>query len=217
MGWFLAIVTVLAQIFAVPPFNFTPTQLGFLNSFCFPGALVAFAYGHLLSDRILKWFVRRNNRVYEPEFRLPLLIPSVIVGVIGLALFGWYTGDVALSGHDISWVLTSFFYGLIIFSVVSAQAIAYTYLLDSHRDISVEMGVFAIMLRNFFSFGAASFLPLWLQSSGVAHVFYAIAGIQGGVIAVPGLLIYIFGKRIRAFMQRHSPMRALGVDALHRF
>ena len=143
-----------------------------------------------------------------------MIVPAVVVSVIAFALFGWYVGSVALT-REINWVAASFIYGMIIFSLVIGQSVAFSYLLDAHRDISIEAGMFTVMLRNFFSYGAGTFLPLWLERAGVANTFYTIAGVQGGLVTVLSVVFYVCGKRVRSFMSRRSPMRAARVDIMH--
>ena len=167
-----------------------------------------------LVDSTAKFAARRNSCTYEPEFRLYLNSFGLFIGVPGLALFGWYAST-AGPGHMINWVIMSFIYGMVVFTTVTQQSITFAYLLDAHRNISVETAVFSVMLRNFFSFGAGKFLPLWLEKSGPAKTFYVIAGIQAALVltTVP---LYFYGKVIREFYHRHNPLKFLHVDVGHR-
>ena len=58
--------------------------------------------------------------------------------------------------------------------------------------------MFTIMLRKFFSFGATNFLPIWLEESGPAKTFYAIAGIQTAL--VPMVPLFFYEKVMREFL-----------------
>lgn len=98
---------------------------------------------------------------------------------------------------------------MIIFTTVIQQSTSFAYLLDAHRDISIETAVFVVMVRNFWSFAAGRFLPVWLLRDGTARTFYAIAGLQAGLVLLT-VPLYAYGKIIRDFMHRHSPM-----DFLH--
>lgn len=86
---------------------------------------------------------------------------------------------------------------MIIFTTVTQQSTSFAYLLDAHRNISIETAVFVVMVRNFFSFAAGRFLPPWLDHSGKENTFYAIAGIQATLVltTVP---LYVFGEAIRS-------------------
>ena len=185
-GWFSGLSITVAQIFS----TYTPTEIGRLNTFPAVGAFLAFATLNNLADTTVKWAAWRNRGVYEPEFRLYLISFGLLLGVPGLALFGWYADT-----PNPSWKVISFLYGLIIFTTVTQQSTSFAYLLDAHREISIETAVFVVMIRNFFSFAAGNFLPLWLYH-GTASTFYAIAGIQAGLVmtTVP---LYVFGKIIR--------------------
>ncbi|KAI4160670.1 MAG: hypothetical protein LQ342_005509 [Letrouitia transgressa] len=199
-GWFSGLSITLAQIFSVPPISYTPTELGHLNTFPTVGAIAAFAVLSFLADSSARWAARKNHCIYEPEFRLYLISFGFFIGVPGLALFGWYAAR-ASPEHEISWVVLSFLYGMIIFTTVTLQSTSFAYLLDAHRDISIETAVFVVMVRNFFSFAAGKFLPPWLNHSGTAKTFYAIAGLQAALIlaTVP---LYVFGKIVRSALAK---------------
>ena len=190
----------MAQIFSVPPTSYTPTELGHLNTFPFVGALLGFAILGALADSSVKWAARKNHGVYEPEFRLYLISLGLVVGVPGLALFGWYAGT-ATADHQINWVVISFLYGLIIFATVTHGSTGFAYVVDAHRKFNIETVVFIVVFRNFFSFAAGKFLPLWLKDQGTAKTFYGVAGIQAALLltTVP---LYMFGKVIRRALRR---------------
>lgn len=204
-AWWIGTSLSLAQIFGGPPTNFGPTKLGFTNAFGIVGALLAEIMLHALSDSSCRWLARRNNNTHEPEYRLLMMLPAVAVTVIAFPLFGWYGGTVAKT-MEISWVAAAVLFGLVLFTLVNGQSVALSYLLDAHYDISVEAVMFVIMLRSFWTYGAGTFLPLWLEHSGVANTFYEIAGLQAGLILSLIFVSYVFGKRIRDFTGRHSPM-----------
>ena len=205
--WYLAdssqmsgLSITIAQIFSVPPTSYTPTQLSHLSTFPAVGAFLAFVVLSGLADSSAKWAARKNGRIYEPEFRLYLISFGLLVGVPGFALFGWYAST-ATPDHQISWVVISVLYGMIIFTTVTQQSTTFAYLLDAHRNRSIETAVFAVMVRNFFSFASGKFLPPWLNHSGTADTFYAIAGIQAA-LALTTIPLYIYGKVIRSAMRR---------------
>ena len=53
-----------------PKPTLSPTYLGYISVFPFVGTLVGFLLGQLVSDPSAKWAARRNNGVFEPEFRM---------------------------------------------------------------------------------------------------------------------------------------------------
>jgi len=96
--------------------------------------MLGLAVGALLSDSFPKWAARRNHGVFEPEFRFLLLIPVLVVGIPGLFGFGYY----ASSAH-VHWAAVGVIQGLIAFASILAASVSFTYILDSHRNRSVEV------------------------------------------------------------------------------
>ena len=181
MSKFSGLSITVAQIFSPPPISYTSTEIGHLNTFPAIGAFTAFLLLGLLADSTAKYATRHNKSMYEPEFRLYPIAFGLFVGIPGLALFGWYAST-ATTEHRVSWVVISFLYGMIIFTTVTQQSTSFAYLLDAHRNISIETAVFVVMARNFFSFAAGKFLPVWLAKEGTARTFYTIAGIQAALV-----------------------------------
>ncbi|KAH8651840.1 major facilitator superfamily domain-containing protein [Tricladium varicosporioides] len=188
-SWTIGLAIVVAQLFSPPPNLFTPTKLGFLFVFPFLFVLVGSLFGVFLSDWWPKWCARRNKGIFEPEFRLILLVPVLFIGIPAIFGFGYYA-----SRPDVNWVASSCLQGLISFSTVLAAS------------TSVEVSVAIIMLRNFFWFGSSYFLPAWLEASKTWKVFDIIASLQLGV-TLCSILIYIFGKRLRHFFHQHDPLK----------
>jgi hypothetical protein len=202
-SWTIGLAIVLAQIFGGPPNLFDPTKLGLLFVFPFLFLLAGCLVGFFLSDWWPKWCARRNNGVFEPEFRLILLVPVLLVGVPGLFGFGYYA-----SRSDVKWVAASCLQGLIAFASVLGASVSFNYVLDCHRNRSVEVSVAIIMLRNFFWFGSGYFLPDWLAATKTWKVFDIIGGLQLG-ITLCSIFIYIYGKQLREFFHRHDPLKLL--------
>ena len=49
-----------------------------------------------MSDWSVKWAARKNNGIYEPEFRLFLLIPMFILDIAGY--IGWVSDGISWEG-----------------------------------------------------------------------------------------------------------------------
>ena len=194
-----------AQIFGGPPNLFDPTKLGYLFTFTFVFLILGCIVGFFLSDWFPKWAARRNRGVFEPEFRLILLIPVLVVGIPGLFAFGYY----AQHRND-TWQAASALQGLIAFASILAASVSFNYVLDCHRARSVEVSVAIIMLRNFFWFGSSYFLPTWIAETSTHNVWNIVGGMQLG-ITLTSIPVYVFGKVIRHFVSRHDPLRAVGL------
>ncbi|EMC93683.1 hypothetical protein BAUCODRAFT_76266 [Baudoinia panamericana UAMH 10762] len=198
-AWTVGMSIVEAQIFAGPPNLFSPVKLGYLFVFPFVFIVIGCIVGFLLSDWFPKWAAKRNNGIFEPEFRLILLIPVLLVGIPGIFGFGTYA-----SGRHVHWAAASALQGLIGFASILAAGVSFNYVLDCHRAQSVEVTVALIMLRNFFWFGSSYFLPTWLASAGVSTVWYIVGGLQLGITLL-SILVYIYGKVMREAVNRYAP------------
>jgi MFS family permease len=85
---YVVIAFVMAQVFAPPPYLLSPTAIGLLSLGPFVGGLLGAIVLGAISDPLIRWCSRKNNGVYEPEYRL---LPSWLGLVAGAGLLGWGT------------------------------------------------------------------------------------------------------------------------------
>lgn len=192
-------------MFAGPPTNFTPEQLGYMYAAPALGAVSAYLLGALLSDYTAKLLSRHNSSTYEPEFRILLVIPVALFGLPGLFAYG-HVAEM----HLHHWIIPSVLYAFLTFAVVTSCIVTFSYILDAHRDIAVEMMVSMLLLKNFFAFGCTYFLVDWIADAGPAKVFDVIGGIQTAV-CVAALGMYVFGKAQRAMMAKWNLLKMVGL------
>ena len=163
----------------------------------FIGALVGFAIAGLISDPSIKLLSRWNNGIYEPEFRMILVVPQLILGCAGLYGFGIVSNDVV----RYSWVSPTytgpqektshadrhpqfppdFFFGLEVAGMVLGAVASALYIVDAPRDIAIEAFTCLLVFKNIFSFGLTFHGLDWLIQGGVKPVFMAIASVQVAV------------------------------------
>lgn len=100
----------------------------------------------------------------EPEFRLPLMIVAVVLGVIGFYGFG-------LTIHfQTHWIGPVLCFGTAYLSLVFSSTCVHGYILDSYRKHNAEVFV-AINSRNLLSFGLTYLVTPWLAKDGPLKVF----------------------------------------------
>lgn len=92
----------------VPPVNFKESQTGYTYAGAFFGGVLGFILSGFLSDWSAKFLTRLNRGVYEPEFRIVLVIPQMIFGCLGLYGFGFTVAN--LEKYDVKWPI--FFFAL---------------------------------------------------------------------------------------------------------
>jgi MFS family permease len=156
------------------------------------GATINGQLGSMLMDRIYAFLTRRNNGVGQPEFRIPYLVPGLILMPAGLIWYGWS------AQHTLSWVMVDFGVGLFtVGSFTTAQAV-YAYQLAEFGERSASAMAASSLLQNVIGF----LLPIW------APKVYESLGYGWGnslvalVMLVVGLpmaaVLWCWGERIRA-------------------
>ncbi|KAH9222545.1 major facilitator superfamily domain-containing protein [Leptodontidium sp. 2 PMI_412] len=193
-SWLIVVGGVLAQVFTAPPYNFTVSQVGLVACSPLIGSIIGAFISGPIADFIIKYMSRRNNGIYEPEFRLLLVFITLIFGGVSFFGFGW-----SISVGD-PWIAPVIFYGMQYFGVGFMSIAVYGYLTDCHRDKAPEAFA-AINLRNIYSFGMNYFISDWITKQGPKEVFCIIGGVHVFIClcAVP---MYIFGKRCRSWTSR---------------
>lgn len=151
-------------IFVAPPYNFTVSQTGLISLSPFIMTALAEIVSGPLNDYVCLYLTRKNKGIYEPEFRLPLMIVSVIFGTVGFFGFG---ATVQFQTHWIGPVLC---FGFANVSLVFAATCVFGYVVDSYRKHNEEAFV-AINARNLLTFGLTYFVNDWLKQQGPLVVF----------------------------------------------
>ena len=139
IGWTVMIGVVLAAIFLGPPLWFTEVQTGYMYTGPFVGAVLGFVLAGILADWSMNVMVKKNKGVYEPEFRIVLVVAQMVVGCAGLYGFGITAHDVKRYG----WFWPDFFFALEVMGMVLGAVASALYIVDAHRRSSL-----AAYLRN---------------------------------------------------------------------
>ncbi|KAI5779488.1 MFS transporter-like protein [Geopyxis carbonaria] len=207
IGWTVMIGVVIASVFMQPPYGFSEVKTGYMYGGAFIGALIGFALSGWLADWSSKFMTRKNGGVYEPEFRIFLVIPQFILGVIGLFGFGITSGNP--SKYNYMW--PCFFFGIEVMGMVLGATGSALYLVDAHKDIAIESFTALLLFKNFFSFALTFKAFDWLNILGAWKIFWIVGVIQI-VIGLTSIPMYIYGKRNRNFFHKHSIFKLLGLD-----
>ena len=109
-SWLVVMISVLAQLFTVPPYNFSVSDVGLISIAPLVASLLGFGAGPL-NDYVVKRLAKMNGGIYEPEFRLALNILTFFLGVAGFFGFG------ACLENETPWPGPVILYGLIYFAM----------------------------------------------------------------------------------------------------
>ncbi|KAL5116025.1 hypothetical protein ACEQ8H_006036 [Pleosporales sp. CAS-2024a] len=202
-AFFVAQSYVMAQIFMAPPYLLSAAGVGYLSVGPFLGGLLGSLVLGASLDGLIKWCSKQNKGVYEPEYRLLGMIPAVAI-MIGLCLFGHFAQMGA------SYYLTAFCHGLDLFGIVCAAISASSYVLDSFRDISAEVFIMNMVLKNFLFYAFSYFVNDWTATSGPAVVFYVFAAIAAVMVFIAPIFFF-WGKRYRSYWSRHNLLHKWGI------
>ncbi|RPB26580.1 MFS general substrate transporter [Terfezia boudieri ATCC MYA-4762] len=196
VGWLIVLSESVAHVYQQAPYHFTPLQTGLVYLSPFIGGILGTAVAGKLSDIIVRFMARRNQGIYEPEFRLVMGLPVAVCTAIGLMGFGW-----SAENND-SWIVPTVFFGVISFGCSLGSTTAITFAVDSYRQFAGEALVTLNFSKNVFHGLVFSlFFNNWLEKDGDRKVFIALGGIQLAFLAftVP---LYVFGKRLRMWTVR---------------
>lgn len=206
IGWTVMVGVIMSLIFLSPPLFFTEEKTGFMYTAAFIGAMIGLVLSALYTETVTRFMVRLNHGKYEPEFRLLLVIPTLITTAIGLYGFGITSNNT----YKYGWLIPDVFLAFVIISMVMGAIASAQYLLDAHRDIDIEIFTNLIVFKNIFSFVLAYKAFDWIFTTGIKHMFVVFGSIEVAIclLAVP---MYVFGKLNRAFWQQHDLLKVCGL------
>lgn len=131
IGWTVFIGVILGAYFIGYPLWWDEVKTGYAYIGPFIGALLGFIIAGGLSDWSAKKMTQWNGGVYEPEFRILLVIPQFVFGVMGV--FGWgITVDGLLSGKW-SYAVPLTFFGFEVCGMVIGAVAGSLYIVDAYR------------------------------------------------------------------------------------
>lgn len=140
VGWLIVLSESISSLYRNrDTYNFTAFETGLIYLSAFVGGVLGTAVAGKASDIVVKAMSKRNGGVYEPEFRLVMMVPVAICSVAGLMGFGW-----SIEIKDMYMVPTVFF-GLISFGCSLGSTVAISFAVDCYREFAGE----ALVTLNF--------------------------------------------------------------------
>ena len=131
IGWIVFVGVIIGVNFIGPPYWWGEVKAGYAYTAPFIGAIGGFIVSGLLADSSVKWMTRRNGGVYEPEFRIVLVIPMLVVGGIGLFGFALTAGEVLSEKYTYHVPLV--FFGFEVAGMVIGAVASSLYIVDAYR------------------------------------------------------------------------------------
>lgn len=187
MSFFL---TTQDTFFYDEPWNLSETGVAVMNVATLVGAVFGCIMSGVISDKHVLWLAKRNNGLYEPEYRLYLLFITMIISPVGLIMFG--------VGADREWPGWVVYGGLALigFGWGSIGDTAMSYLMDCYPEIVIQGMVGVSIINNTLACIFTFTCSLWLNSAGTQNTYIALAVIDFVTIACIIPTLY-YGKSWR--------------------
>ncbi|KAF4626677.1 hypothetical protein G7Y89_g11477 [Cudoniella acicularis] len=188
---FLTLNLTQSQVFAAPPYNFTPQKIGLFNFAILIGGFLGLITAGPLSDAIAARLTKRNKGIREPEMRLLAMIPYVIIMVIGNVV-------VAL-GYQNSWdwkVIVIIGYTCAGIQVAALPAISSTYAIDSYKPVTGAIFVNITVNKNVWGYGFSKFITPWTVKSGYIPPIMTNMSLVL-LWCLTGIIFWFYGKTFR--------------------
>ncbi|GMG00159.1 hypothetical protein BVG19_g4496 [[Candida] boidinii] len=202
--WLIMISEALSHIFAFPPYGYSPLSIGLFYVSPFVGGCLGSVLVGKISDAVTRYIVRKNNGVYEPEFRLITIIPVFFTVTIGLMGFGWSAKEENL------WIVPVIFFGVMSFGCSAASTTAITYAVDSYKMFAAETLVTLNVMKNTVGFIFSLFNNNFIDARNPRTAFLTYGGVQMFLclFAIP---LFYYGKCTRAWTDDKEFMKYLYV------
>ena len=156
------------------------------------GATINGQFGSYLMDRLYASFSARNAGVGRPEFRIPYLLPGLLLMPAGLLWYGW------AAQYTLNWVVVDL--GVVLFTIGSfttAQAVN-AYQLGEFSEHGASAMAASCLLQNVMGFVLPIFAPQMYEKLGYGWGNTLIALIMIGLGVPMAAVLWAWGHRIRA-------------------
>ncbi|KAK3710904.1 hypothetical protein LTR37_009925 [Vermiconidia calcicola] len=192
VGGVVSTATIGPMFLAAPPYLWH-SNVGLFNLGGLVGVAIGALFTFLTADYMIKWRAKKEQHGFsEPETRLPVLIPGIFLGTIGLWTFGFCAANPSAHG----WAGLVVGSGMHAAGLTMVPSIGFNYLIEAYGALSGDCFTMTSVARSVVGFAWTYFTAEWIMSAGPALPF----GIFGMLTTVFGLLalpLYFFGKRSR--------------------
>ncbi|PNS17297.1 hypothetical protein CAC42_6980 [Sphaceloma murrayae] len=192
VGLIVTMSSVGPQLLSAPPYLWG-SNAGLLNVGGLLGAILGAFYTYFTADWVTKRAARREQHGFaEPEKRLPLMIPALIIAVAGALVFGFVAQNPSPNG----WVGLNFGLGMVAFGLMQVPSIGFNYIIESYGPWASDCFLMVVSFRAIISFAWTFFVGEWVTEAGGALPFGIFALLMAifGATVVP---VWLFGKRMR--------------------
>jgi CCR4-NOT transcription complex subunit 1 len=117
------------------------------------GAVFAGEVSTLIIDRIYAVLCARNDGKGRPEFRVPLMIPSIVTLSVGLFWYGWS------AQHQLHWIMPDIGNAFFMAGAITCGISINAYIVDTYGEFSASALAAVAVLRCLAAFSFPLFAP----------------------------------------------------------
>lgn len=147
IAWFVAISLLSSIMLSAPPYRLSTASVGYLSVGPLLGCLLGSIAYAAMADPLIKIMSRKNRGVYEPEFRIPIVLLGALPTISGVAAFGY-----CLKQGQSMYIL-SFLWGFLLFGMTIVASAVSSYAVDAFSKYAVEIFIMNILFKNFLFYG----------------------------------------------------------------
>lgn len=200
--WLIVISETIAEIFHGEAYGYSQQTIGLFYISPFIGGILGSLSTGIISDRLSRYLVSKNHGIYEPEFRLFMMIPATFFIAFGLIGYGW-----SAQAEDM-WAGPVIFFGCLSLGSSMASTTAITFTIDSYKMFAAEALVSFNFLKNFTGFIFSIFNNAAYNARGGRNIFIAYGMVQL-FVSLFGIPLYIYGKKLRSWTDEREILRHL--------
>lgn len=200
--WLIVISETVSDIFKGESYGYSQQTVGLFYLGPFIGGVLGSLCTGFFGDRLVRFLARKNHGIYEPEFRLFMLIPATIFECFGLMGYGWSAEDTK------PWIAPVIFFGCLSFGSSMASTTAITYTVDCYKMFAAESLVSFNFAKNFLGFIFSLFNTDVYFARGGKNTF-VIYGVVQMFLSLCGIGVYMYGKVFRAWTDRKELLKVL--------
>ncbi|KAL2065979.1 hypothetical protein VTL71DRAFT_2050 [Oculimacula yallundae] len=194
----LALIALLQDtMFSAAPYNLSASAIGMTNLPLFGVGLVGTLFSGYCADAVVQFMTRHNKGVYEPEFRLVLMIVAATLSTLAYVGLGY-----SIAAGAPLWIPVTFL-GVQTAAVPFATSSMFTYVMDCHASHAAQAFVTMNFIKALLSLAMSNFVNGWYKQAGPKSVFMIVA-IANLAVSSFSLPMYFFGKRLRSKIARSS-------------
>lgn len=203
ISWLSFYMTTEEEVWDLPPWNYSSVAEGIMMVPVFIGAVIGCFYSLYATDWFVAYVAKRNQGIQEAESRLWCMAPSIILGPLGLLLFG--------AGTEYQWSWPAPYVGLAFIGVSFGitSDIPMSYLVDCYPGMSLESVIGVSMIYTLISFILCFVVESWFEI-GQMNTYISCAAVQFFLCCLTIPMIYsgkFWRRKTRGLYCRYIELR----------